>query len=313
MSAKNITALILLSCLVVWGMPATRITHYEAGIALAQDADTDGQRLIRELEEALKSNDQERIRQAQQRVNAHKQAAYILSQRPALQLQLKTAMSQPQAAAVKSQTTLSQTQQKQAAPLQTKTLERFGGLSSATQLQGASRSESLALSSTQSQGMAKEGMAGRLQGASQEPIGTGMQAIQGVSREIGGVSRETAVGVSSAGIQGTASDEISRGTGSLERPAGISREGVKGLGTATSVGSGTAAPDALGSSPPVAAQVKVPPPETPAPVRRAAPAPKPPPAAAPAPPAPVAAVKPVAPATTPAAPPGFVPPATVFF
>jgi len=72
-AAKSIIFLVLLFGLVCFGM--TENPGAQVGTGVAQDEKADGQRLVRELETALKSGDQERIRLAQQRVNAHQQAA----------------------------------------------------------------------------------------------------------------------------------------------------------------------------------------------------------------------------------------------
>ena len=101
MSIKSIIIVILLSGLVCFGVPENLLTQYGTGIAQAQYENSDAQRLVRDLEEALKSGDQERIRLAHQRVNSHQQASQILAQRPALQLQLKTATSPAPAAMAK--------------------------------------------------------------------------------------------------------------------------------------------------------------------------------------------------------------------
>ncbi len=84
MSARSIICMILLSGFVCFGMPEILAVQTGVGIAQAQDDDADGKRLVQDLEDALKSGDQARIRQAEQRVNAHPYATRILAQRPAM-------------------------------------------------------------------------------------------------------------------------------------------------------------------------------------------------------------------------------------
>ncbi len=273
MSAKSIIILILLSGFVCFGMPEILTVPTGVGIAQAQDDEANGQRLVRDLEDALKSGDQARIRQAEQRVNAHQYAARILSQRPVLKLQVKMAISQAPAATLKAQTLQSQDKQKQTLTTQTRTLERSGGLSSASSLQGTVRKEASQPSSAKIQGTSREGMTLRTGGLSSTGTsGTGPRQIQSFSTKPEGVSREGVSGVSSAGTLGAAS-EVGRGVRSPEQTAGIAGDIGKGVGTAAATGSGVADPGALASSAPVAVTAKAAAVESPAPARRIAPKP----------------------------------------
>ena len=121
MYAKSFLAVILLTGVVCFGMPEILTVPPGVGIAQAEDEQADGQRLVRDLEDALKSGDQARIRQAEQRVNVHQHAARILAQRPVLQLQVKMAMAPSPAATLKAQTYQSQDKQKQTLTTQTRT------------------------------------------------------------------------------------------------------------------------------------------------------------------------------------------------
>ena len=119
MSAKSIVILILLSGFVCFGMPESLRAQYGTGIT--QDDEAEGRNLVRNLEDALKSGDQEKIRQARERVNAHQHASRLLAQRPVLQLQVKMAMAPSPAATLKAQTYQSQDKQKQTLTTQTRT------------------------------------------------------------------------------------------------------------------------------------------------------------------------------------------------
>jgi hypothetical protein len=306
MSSKSIVILILLSGFVCFGMPEFLSVLPGAGIAQAQDDEANGQRLVRDLEDALKSGDQARIRQAQERVNAHQYATRILAQRPVLKLQVKMAISQAPAATPTAQTLQSQTQQKQTLTTQTRTLQRSGGLSTASSLQGTVRKEASPLASSKTQGLAREGMAGRLQGLSSAGAsGAGPREIQSFSSKPEGVSREGVSGVSSVAALGEAS-EVGRGVRSMEQTAGVAGDIGKGVATAAAVGSGVAAPGALGSTAEVAGTAKAAAPEPPAPARRITPAqPVPTRAASMVQTAPVAAAKPQASAAPAPAPAGY--------
>ena len=275
MSARSIAFMILLSGFVCFGMPEILTVPPGVGIVQAQDGEADGQRLVRDLEDALKSGDQARIRQAEQRVNAHPHATRIMAQRPVLKLQVKMAISQAPAATPTAQTLQSQTKQKQTLTTQTRTLQSSAGLSSASSLQGTSR----------------EGMTLRTGGLSSTGTsGAGPREIQSFASKPKGVSRESVSGVSSVGTLGAAS-EVGRGVRSTEQAAGVAGDIGKGVGTAASAGSGVAAPGAVASSAPVAATARAAAPEAPVPPQRITPKPVAAPAAAPSQPTPVAVAK----------------------
>ncbi len=88
MDAKSIIILMMLLCLICFGMPDYKSASYGTGIARAEDDNAYAQRLIRDLEEAVKSGNQELILDAHRRVQSHESARFMLNQKPALLRQL---------------------------------------------------------------------------------------------------------------------------------------------------------------------------------------------------------------------------------
>ena len=319
MAAKSIIFLVLLFGLICFGMPEN--PGAQVGTGVVQDEKADGQRLVRELETALKSRDQERIRLAQQRVNAHQQAARILQQRPALQRQLQTATRLAPAQPLKSQIAATSTLQKETLTRQTDTLKGAGGLSSATKLQGAAggMKEASSTVSAKVEGVSKQGiqsLGGRSEGLSSPSSSSGAGSLSqaGVSSTMGsgvrsggiqgfsssgqeGVAKETGTGVSSGVVKGMTT-ETARGLGSRELISAASGDKERGLGAAVAVGTGVAASASSGSTSPPAASAQPATPEPPAAVRRTAPPPAPS-TAAPPPSGPPASGPPVTPGAAP--------------
>ena len=138
MAVKSIIIVISLIGLLCYGMPENERTQAFCGVGFAEarDSDTVAQRLIRDLEEALKSGDEERIRLARQRVDSHQRASQILKQRPALQRQLKAAIRPVPSRPLESQAALRTSPPKETLTKQTGTLKSPAGLSNASGLQG---------------------------------------------------------------------------------------------------------------------------------------------------------------------------------
>ncbi len=88
MSMKPLIIIALLFSFACFGVPVNPGSGCGSGIAWAEDDTAYAQRLVRDLEEAVKSGNQQRILEAHRRVQSHESARFMLNQQPALLRQL---------------------------------------------------------------------------------------------------------------------------------------------------------------------------------------------------------------------------------
>jgi len=187
MFAKSIIILVSLFGLLCFSMPENRVIPTGIGIAEARGSDTVAQQLVRDLEEALKSGNRERILLAQRRVHAHQGASRILKQRPALQRQLNTAIQPAPKQTLQSQAAISTKSQTEPITPQ-KTALHSPDVSSRTGFPGTA-----------------DGMKQASQTVSSQVQGVSKEGSQNFGSRTEGVASSTTTGMGSTGMQGFSS------------------------------------------------------------------------------------------------------------